>query len=335
MSKQKLIVILGQTASGKTALSLKLAKKLALSKIEGFNGAEIISADSRQVYKGMDIATAKPWNFQLPSDLAKVEKKESFSTSIFNFQKRKDKLIVVKGINHHLIDVVYPNEEFNVAIYKKLSLKAIKGIQKRGKLPFLVGGTGLYIQTIVDNIEFPKVPPQKKLREKLEKKSAKELFEIYQKLDPEGAKFIEKENPRRLIRAIEICKVTGKPFSGQRKKGKPLFDVLEIGIKLNGEELKKRVAGRVEKMIKLGLEKEVKKLVKKYGFDISPMQTIGYQEWLPYFEGKITKEEVKEKIKTHTLQFAKRQMTWFKKDKRIKWVINHRQAERLLKEFLE
>ena len=302
----KIIVISGQTASGKTDLAIKLAKK--------FNG-EIVSADSRQVYKGMNIATAKP---------RKTQK-----------SKVKSQNYIVEGIPHYLIDVIYPNQDFNVAIYKKLAIKAIKNILRRGKLPFLVGGTGLYIQSIVDNVEFPKVKPQKKLREKLEKKTEKELFKIYKKLDSKGAKFIERRNKRRLIRAIEVCKATGKSFWQQREKGEPLFDILEIGIKLPKEELKKRVKERVEKMFKLGLEKEVKKLVKKYGFKIPPMQTIGYQEWKEYFDGKIGKEEVKEKIKIHTLQFTKRQMTWFKREKRIKWVKNYREVERLVKNYLK
>lgn len=294
----KLIVILGPTASGKTELAIKLAKK--------FNG-ELINADSRQIYKEMDIGTAKP-------------------------SKKERKIIA-----HHLIDIIFPNEEFNVAIYKKIVLKIIKNIQKRKKIPFLVGGTGLYIRAIVDNIEFPKVSPQKGLRKKLEKKSVKELFEIYKKLDPKGAKFIEKENKRRLIRAIEVCKVTGKSFWRQRKKGKPIFDVLQIGIKLTKKELKKRISKRIKQMFKLGLEKEAKYLIKKYGW-ISSLQTIGYQEWSEYFDKKIDKKidkkEVKEKIKLHTSQFAKRQMTWFKRDKRIYWIKNYQEAEKLIKKFL-
>lgn len=276
----KLIVILGPTASGKTELAIKLAKK--------FKG-EIVSADSRQIYKEMDIGTEKP------------TKKE------------------MKGIPHHLIDIVNPDQDFNVAVYKELAIKKIKDIQNRRKLPFLVGGTGLYISSIVDNIDFPKVSPNKKLRKELEKKTEKELFEIYKKLDPQGSKFIEKENKRRLIRAIEVCKVTGKSFWKQKKKGKPLFSILQIGIKLPKEELRIRINKRIEKMLKQGLEKEVKKLLKKYGW-IPSMQSIGYQEWKNYLEGKISKEEVKNLIKLHTLQFAKRQMTWFKRDKRIHWI---------------
>jgi len=302
--KPKLVVILGPTASGKTDLAIKLAKK--------FNG-EIVSADSRQVYKEMNIATAKP----LQNQKSKI----------------KNQKYLVNGVPHYLVDIIYPDKEFNVVIYKKLAQKAIKDIQKRGKLPFLVGGTGLYIWAVIDNLKFPKVKPQKKLRKELEKKSKKELFQIYKKLDPKGAKFIDKENKRRLIRAIEVCKVTGKSFWEQRKKGKPLFDVLQIGIKLEKEKLKKRIEKRINKMFKLGLEKEAKKLFEKYG-EIPPLQTIGYQEFKDFFEGKITKKEVKEKIILHTLQFARRQITWFKRDKRIHWISEDKEAENLIQKFL-
>jgi len=298
------VVILGPTASGKTDLAIKLAKK--------FNG-EIVSADSRQVYKEMNIATAKP----LQNQKSKI----------------KNQKYLVNGVPHYLVDIIYPDKEFNVVIYKKLAQKAIKDIQKRGKLPFLVGGTGLYIWAVIDNLKFPKVKPQKKLRKELEKKSKKELFQIYKKLDPKGAKFIDKENKRRLIRAIEVCKVTGKSFWEQRKKGKPLFDVLQIGIKLEKEKLKKRIEKRINKMFKLGLEKEAKKLFEKYG-EIPPLQTIGYQEFKDFFEGKITKKEVKEKIILHTLQFARRQITWFKRDKRIHWISEDKEAENLIQKFL-
>lgn len=290
----KVIVILGQTAVGKTALSIKLAKK--------FNG-EIVSADSRQIYEEMNIGTAKP------------TKKE------------------LRGVPYYLIDILPPDKNFNVALYKKLAVQIIKGIHKMGKLPFLVGGTGLYIGAIVDNLKFPRVLPQKELRKKLEKKSEKELFEIYKKLDPKGAKSIDKKNKRRLIRAIEVSKISGEPFWKQRKKGKPLFDVLQIGIKVERKELEERIEKRVEKMFQEGLEKEVKSLVKKYGW-ILTLETIGYQEWEKYFERKINKNEVKKLITRHTIQFAKRQMTWFKRDKRIRWIKNYQQAEKLIKSFL-
>ncbi len=302
----KIIVILGPTASGKTDLAIKLAKK--------FNG-EIISADSRQIYKKMNIGTAKP------------SKKE------------------LEAVPHHLISIINPNQKFNVAVYKNLALKAIKEIQKSGKIPFLVGGTGLYIKTITNNISFPKVPANKILRKKLELKNEKELFKIYKKLDSKGARFIDKNNKRRLIRAIEVSKITKQPFWNQRQKQKPLFDFLILGINLPKKELNKRIKIRVEKMLRAGLEKEAKKLIKKYGWKTSAIQTIGYQEWRDYFKNKISKKEVEEKIKLHTIQFTKRQMTWFsaqggsavggKKEKKIQWVNKYRKAKKLIKQFLK
>ena len=295
----KLIVVLGPTAAGKTSLAIKLAQK--------FNG-EIVSADSRQIYKGMDIGTAKA-----------VPAKQTRNKNTKQTQN------IIQGIPHYLIDIIEPNKEFNAAVYKKMAIKAIRDIQQRGKLPFLVGGTGLYIKAVVDNLSFLKIPAQEKL--------ARELFKIYQKFDPKGAKLIDKKNKRRLVRAIEVCKVTGKPFWEQRKRGEPLFDILQIGIKLPQEKLQERINKRVEEMLKLGLEKEVKNLVKKYGLKIPPMQTIGYQEWQNFFQNKASKKEVSEKIKLRTIQFAKRQITWFKKDKRIKWIKNYREAEQLIKKF--
>jgi tRNA dimethylallyltransferase len=294
----KLIIILGPTASGKTDLAIKLAKK--------FNG-EIISADSRQIYKEMDIGTAKP------------SKKE------------------IKILPHHLINIIKPDQDFNVALYKELVIKATRKIKNKGKIPFLVGGAGLYIKALINNIDFPKVPANKALREKLERKGEKELFKIYKSLDPEGAKIIDRKNKRRLVRAIEVCKITKKPFWQQRKKGERIFNSLIIGIKLPEKELKKRIKTRVEKMFKLGLEKEVKNLTKKYGWDIQPLQTIGYREWKEYLTKRpaITKKELKEKIKLHTIQFTKRQMTWFKKEKRIKWIKNYKEGERPIRNFLE
>ena len=291
----KLIVILGPTASGKTELAVELASKL--------NG-EIVSADSRQIYKKMNIGTGKP------------TKKE------------------MKGIPHHLLDIVSPNQEFNVAVYREKAAKKIKEIQKKGKLPFLVGGTGLYIKSITENIDFPKVPPNEKLRKILEKKTKEQLINTYKKLDPQGVKFIEKENKRRLIRAIEVCKATSKPFWKQRKRKEPIFDVLKIGLKPEKKELEKRINKRVERMLKQGLEKETKNLSEKYGW-IPLMETIGYQEWKDYFGGEIRKEEVKKLIKLHTIQFAKRQLTWFKKEKGIHWLKDKKEAERLIRKFIK
>ncbi|MFH0739548.1 MAG: tRNA (adenosine(37)-N6)-dimethylallyltransferase MiaA [bacterium] len=303
--KNKLIVILGPTASGKSDLAIKLAKR--------FNG-EIVCADSRQVYKGMEIGTASP-------------------------SRRTPGLPLLP---HHLFNFREPNKPLNVAVYKKMAEKAIKDIQKRGKIPFLVGGTGLYIKAIVDNLQFPKLKPNQKLRKELEQKTAPQLFAIYKKLDPKGAKQIDKNNKRRLVRAIEVCKITGQPFWAQRQKSTPLFNVLQIGLNPPKPELEKRIAKRTAKMLKLGLKKEVKSLVKKYGWTPVLKNTIGYQE----FGGLTSSQnlspeplggqtsELSALISLHTTQFAKRQITWFKKDPRINWVKEIKQAQELIKNFL-
>ena len=278
----KLVVILGPTASGKTDLGIKLAKE--------FNG-EIISADSRLVYKKMDIGTAKP----------------------------KDK----KGIKHHLIDIVNPEDEYNVALFKKDAGKAISDVLKKGKIPFLVGGTGLYISAIVDNIDFPEIKPDLKLRKELESKREEELFEMYKELDKEGAELIDKKNKRRLVRAIEVTKV--RNFF-KNTKSKSQFDILELGIEVLREEIKQRIDERVDKMIKKGLEKEVKSLSKNAPI----LETIGYREWKEYDN----LEEIIERIKINTFKFAKRQMTWFKRDKSIRWIKNYSEAKKEIKKFL-
>jgi tRNA dimethylallyltransferase len=295
MRKLKLIVIMGPTASGKTDLAIKLAKK--------FDG-EIISADSRQVYKWMDIGTAKP------------TKKER------------------QGIPHYLLNVANPKRYFTVAQYRKLALKVIEKIQKRGKIPFLVGGTFFYIRAIVDGILIPEVPPDWKLRKKLEKKSPKELYKILKKLDPKRAKTIEKENPRRLIRAIEICKKIGKvpPL-----KFNPLpYPVLMIGIKRQKKELKKRIKKRFFEWLKKGLILEVIKL-KKMGVSFKKIEEFGmhYRKIAEYLKGEISEKEMIENSIREIQNYAKKQMNWFKKDKRINWVKNLKEAEKLVKDYLK
>ena len=304
---EKIIVILGPTATGKTDLAVKLAKK--------FNG-EIVSADSRQIFRNMDIATAKP----------------------------KIKNGCFKGVPHYLIDS-FPlnndlNKHLNVAIYKNLAIRTIKGIQKKGKLVFLVGGTGLYIKAVIDNLDFPKIVPDKDLRQKLEKKSLEELFRIYQKLDAEGAKMIDKDNKRRLVRALEVCYLSKQPFWQQRKQKKPLFEVLQIGIKLPKLVLNKNISIRTNKIMRLGLEREIKTLFKKYGNLPIFSQTIGYQEWLPYIKERVDskiKKQIAEEIENHTRQYAKRQLVWFKKDSRIIWLSKQdcfKKASKLISRFI-
>jgi len=292
---KQLIVILGPTASGKSDLAIKLAKE--------FNG-EIISADSRQIYKEMNIGTAK------------VTKKE------------------MNGIPHHLINIINPNQEFTLAQYKELAVKTIKDIQRRNKLAFLVGGTGLYIQSIVDNLQIPEVKPDKKLRDQLEKQTNQKLYDQLKKLDAPALKVINVNNKRRMVRALEVCLSTKKPFSQQRKKGKLLFNTLQIGIKPNKETLERKINQRADKMIQAGLIEEVKNLIKKYGHKPYSMSGIGYKEIISYLENEISLNEAKELIKIHTRQYARRQMSWFRRDKKIKWIKTYPEAKKIISEFI-
>ncbi len=290
-----LIVILGPTASGKSELAIELAKK--------FNG-EIVSCDSRQIYREMNIGTAK------------VTEEE------------------MQGIPHHMLDIVNPDEEFTLPQFKKLAVKHIQDIQERDKIPFLVGGTMLYIQSIVDNLQIPEVKPNKELRDELESKTNQELYDQLEKIDPDALKVINLNNKRRLIRALEVCLTTDKKFSKQKLKGSALFNILQIGLKPDDKILEEKINNRANKMIKAGLLEEVKGLIKKYGSKPHSMDSIGYQEIIPYLEGKISLDEAKELIKIHTRQYFKRQMSWFKRDKRINWLEDHKKAEELVQNFL-
>jgi tRNA dimethylallyltransferase len=264
---QKVIVILGQTATGKSDLAVKIAKKI--------NG-EIISADSRQVYKNLDIGTGK---------IKKVE---------------------MKGVLHHLLDVANPKKKFTVAEYKKLAEEKIKEIISQEKVPIICGGTGFYIDAITKGIVFPEVPPNLKLRKVLEKKSAPELLKILIKLDKARAKNIDTQNKVRLIRAIEIAKALGKV--PKIKEVKPLYKFMKIGLYLPTNKLQKKVEKRVSKMFKMGLLNEIKKL-KKLGVSDKRLKEFGFEYFKP----------TKEKVILETIRYAKRQMTWFKRDKQIKW----------------
>jgi len=293
--ENKLLVIVGATASGKTALSIELAKK--------FN-AEIISADSRQVYKGMDIGSGK------------ITKKE------------------MQGVPHHLLDVANPKTRFSVARYQKLALRAIKNIQKKTKIPILVGGTGFYIQSVVDGIVVPEVKPDWKLRKRLSKLSLKQLFLRLKKLDPARAAAIDKNNPHRLIRALEIVLKTGKPvprFSGTASS----FNILEIGIRRSPDELKIAIKKRLIKRLKNNaMINEVKKLRKTLSWKRLEEFGLEYRFVAQYLQGKINYQEMIDNILTESWHYAKRQITWFKRDKRINWVTNYKQAERLVKKFV-
>jgi len=289
---RKIIVILGPTASGKSALAVKLAKKI--------NG-EIISADSRQVYKGLDIGTGK------------ITKKE------------------MGGIFHYCLDIISPKKIFTVVDFKKHADKAIEKIFSKNKTPIIVGGTGLYIQAIVDNIILPEVKPNWKLRKELEKKTTEEMFELLKKLDPRRAKNIDPKNPRRLIRAIEIAKTLG--FVPNLEAKPPSWEALQIGIKLSDDALKENISKRLIGRVKKGMIAEAKRLHSQ-GLSWRRMDELGleYRYLAKFLKGEISKEEMIEKLKSEIWKYAKRQMTWFKRDKKIKW-INHPTFFSVLRSF--
>ncbi|MBI5413174.1 tRNA (adenosine(37)-N6)-dimethylallyltransferase MiaA [Candidatus Peregrinibacteria bacterium] len=274
-----LLVILGPTASGKTALSLEVAKK--------FTG-EIISADSRQIYRHMDIGTDK-----IPVD------------------KRG-------GIPHHLIDVAEPTERFTVADFKRLAEKTIDDILSRGKLPMLVGGTGLYIRAIVKNFAIPPENPEikKRILEELARTGKENLHKKLKELDPEGAAKLHPNNVPYVVRALEILLATGKPKRDAKKQ--PRYDCLQIGLNPPREILFQRIDERVDSQITRGLIEEVKSLMKYR--DCASMLTLGYREVIQYLDGKISLDTATELIKKNTRSFAKRQMTWFKSDTNVFWV---------------
>lgn len=290
VNKPKLIVVLGPTASGKSELAVKLAKE--------FNG-EIISADSRQVYKEMNIGTGK------------ITKNE------------------MQSIPHYCLDIASPKKQITVAEHRKKALELIDKIYKKDKVPILCGGTGFYIQAIVEGLDIPEVKPDSKLRKKLENKTTEQLFNELKKLDSNRAKTIDSKNRRRLVRALEIVIKTNQTVPQMKKQ--PPFGVLYIGIKKNPPDLKKSINQRVDKMIKQGLEKEVKRLVKKYGWTTVLKNAIGYKEWQ---ENPPQASHAGGQVKLHTLQFAKRQMTWFKRNKKIHWMANYQQIKKLVKDFL-
>ena len=277
--KPKITIILGQTATGKSDLAIKIAKR--------FNG-EVISADSRQVYKGLDIGSGK------------IMEKE------------------MRGVPHHLINVANPKKVFSVAEYKKLAEKAVEKIIRDGKVPIICGGTGFYIDALINDIVLPKVPPNIKLRKVLEKKSTQELFKILKKLDKRRAKNIDKNNPVRLIRAIEIAKALGKV--PHLVLGVPSYDILKIGIKLSSEKLKNNIEKRLIKRLNSGMIKEVDNLHKS-GLSYKRMRELGleYKFLANYLNKKISKKEMVGGLYTAICQYSKRQDTWFKRDKDIKW----------------
>jgi len=291
MSKPKVIVICGPTASGKTALSIELAKKI--------NG-EIISSDSMQIYKNMDIGTAKP------------SKEE------------------MQGIPHHLLDFVEPNQRYSVAEFKKDAETAIEEILAKGKTPIIVGGTGLYVDSLIYGIEYQDIELDEKYRQELEYRVEKEglapIYEEAKKIDSQAMEKISPNDKKRILRVLEIYKATGKNKTEQeaesRKKGVK-YDYIVFAINWEREQLYERINKRVDIMIEQGLIEEVKQLLEKYDEFPTAMQGLGYKEVVEYLQGTTSKEEMIEKIKMETRRYAKRQITWFKKNKQTIWIGPH------------
>lgn len=289
MDKIPIIAVVGPTASGKTALAIELAKAY---------GGEIVSADSMQIYEGMDIATAKP----TPEELAQVP--------------------------HHLIGVIPPDKDFSVADYVSLAKREIDDITARGKLPILCGGTGLYINSLIDNVKFDETGADKALREKYtkiaEESGNRALWEMLKKVDPASASTLHENNVNRVIRALEVYELSGKRLSESRAESRSIpspYKPYIVGLTYSDREmLYSRIGERVDQMLEAGLIKEADEIRKSPQLRKTSAQAIGYKELLPYFDGKYDLITAIDKIKQETRRYAKRQLTWFRRDKRVNWI---------------
>lgn len=303
MSKPKVIVICGPTASGKTALSIELAKKIK---------GEIVSCDSMQIYKDMNIGTAKPTE-----------------------QERK-------GIKHYMIDIVSPDERFSVADYKREAKIAIREILEKGKVPIVVGGTGLYLDSLIYEIDYPNIEFNEQYRKKLEliadKEGLDKLYEEAKKIDPIAIEKISRKDRKRIFRILEIYKATGKNKTEQEivsRKNEIEFDYKVFALSWKREKLYERINQRVDIMLEDGLIQEVEKIYKKYNKFPTSIQGLGYKEVIQYLDNKISYEEMVEKIKMETRRYAKRQLTWFRKNKQTKWIDGEDEIKNNIKIILE
>lgn len=281
-NKIKVIAIVGATASGKTAYSIELAKKL---------DGEIISADSRLVYKGFDIGTAKPT-------------KEEQS-----------------GITHHMIDIVEPEFEYSAGLYKKTARDKIYEIASKGKTPIIAGGTGLYIDILLKNYNLPQIEANKQLRAELKQLPNEKLYERLLKLDRATEDEINCNDRKKIIRAIEIITTTNMPLKNTRSIDKSEYEVEWIGKNFDRKTLYERIDKRVDIMLETGLVNETKQLLTKHGRIPNLINTIGYREILGYIDNQYSLEEASELLKKNTRNYAKRQLTWFRKNEEIKWDI--------------
>lgn len=287
--KDLLVAIVGPTAVGKSEVAIEIAQKV---------GSEIISADSMQIYRYMDIGTAKP----TPEER--------------------------KLITHHMIDIVYPDEEFSAADFQKMAKSCMKSIYKNDKIPLVVGGTGFYINALCYNYTFSPAGKDESLRERFKKEAEEKginyLYDKLVKIDPEAAAKIHPNNLRRIIRALEVCETTGKPFSyyvKMTKVGKSSYDLLIFGLTMPRDELYRRINKRVVSMIEKGFVDEVEKLLEMgYDKNLKSMQGLGYRQIIQYLEERVTLDETIDLIARDTRRYAKRQYTWFLRDQNIIWL---------------
>ncbi len=308
----KIIALVGPTASGKTDLAIKLAKK--------FHGV-IISADSRQIYQGLPIGTNQPDGRWQVAD-GKWQK-------VFN----KQKIYLVNNIPHFFIACKKPNQRYSVVQFQKDVNKLLSRISTTNYLPILVGGTGLYASSIIEGYKFPAGTPNLKLRKKLDHLSTSTLLKKLKKIDQQTYKFIDKKNRQRIIRALEYVLLTNQSFLKAQQKN-PLPNSLLVGINIPRSQLYTRINNRVEQMMRQGLFKEVKWLIKKY--PRSPaLKTIGYQELVTVIKNNTNLSQAIELIKQHTRQFAKRQLTWFKRMPQINWIKNYQTINKVINNFLK
>ena len=292
---KSLVAIVGPTAVGKSELAVQLAREL---------DGEIISADSRQVYRYMDVGTAKPTRVQR------------------------------EVAPHHLIDIIYPDEDFNLAIFQELAYTAIRDVQSRGKLPLLVGGSGLYVWAVLEGWSIPRVPPCSEIRQELETRVSSEgietLYRELQEVDNVAASQIDPRNTRRVIRALEVCRVTGRPFSEFRKKHPPDFNTVILGLTAERATLYHYIDSRVDRMIDNGFIEEVRGLIEwGYSLELPAMSSVGYPQIGRFLKGEVSLDETIRRIKFETHRFARHQYAWFRlTDERILWVHSGQEAVR-------
>lgn len=317
MSLPKIIVLVGPTASGKTSMSIALAR--------AFSG-EVISADSRTIYKEMNIGTAKPGEGS--EGRGGIEGRngiEGIGGSDIRSMFR-EKPLMYEEIPHWGMNLRNPSEVFPVSEYQTYADQKIVEIIKRGNVPMLVGGTGLYVAAVVDRPSFAEVPPDPALRLELATKTNAELLEEIAEKDPDTAEKIDAKNRRRLERALEILRATGKRLAEVQTRGEPLYDVCMVGVDVPRETLYERIDARIDAMIGEGLVDEVRALKEKYG-DLAPGMTgIGYRQIVAFLNGTCTLKDAIATLRHDTRQYAKRQITWFQRDKRIHWVKDTKEA---------